>query len=84
MIGRGTSSPATAGVCPAPTGTVGEFVAASGIAWQPPNALHPTIPVHAPLTFDVVDRWNGRSLGGCVLRVASRRAQLRDVAGERL
>ncbi len=49
-----------------PTGRVGEFVCGVRYrAWQPPSALHPTIGVHAPLTFDLVDRWLERSMGGC-------------------
>jgi len=54
-----------------PTGTVGEHVA--GIryrAWQPPECLHPTIGVHSPLVFDIVDTWNQRSIGGCTCHVA--------------
>jgi len=49
----------------------GEYVA--GIryrAWQPPSALHPTIPVDSPLVFDIVDTWNGRAIGGCTYHVA--------------
>ncbi|MGC4103180.1 transglutaminase family protein [Ferruginibacter sp.] len=53
------------------TGIKGEYVC--GIryrAWQPPSALHPTIGVDTPLTFDIVDTWNGRSVGGCTYYVS--------------
>ena len=53
-----------------PTGTEGEYVAGVRFrAWQPPECLHPTIGIHAPLTFDIVDRWNQRSIGGCAYHV---------------
>ncbi|MFO1502369.1 MAG: transglutaminase family protein [Steroidobacteraceae bacterium] len=54
-----------------PTGIVGEYVAGVRYrAWSLPSNLHPTIGAHAPLTFDLVDTWMHRSLGGARYHVA--------------
>ncbi len=54
-----------------PTGRKGEYVAGVRFkAWSPPSGLHPTIPSHNPLIFEIVDTWNRLSLGGCSYHVS--------------
>ncbi|QKJ18090.1 DUF2126 domain-containing protein [Microbacterium hominis] len=53
-----------------PTGHLGEYYAGVRYrAWQPWSALHPSIPVHAPLTFEVIDVEAETSLGGATYHV---------------
>jgi uncharacterized protein (DUF2126 family) len=55
-----------------PTGESGETVA--GVRYRARRLsaeLHPTIPVHAPLIFDLIDLWEKRSIGQCVYHVGS-------------
>ena len=48
------------------TATSGEAVAGVRFrAFRPTHGFHPTIGPHVPLTFDIVDTWTGRSIGGC-------------------
>ena len=54
-----------------PTGIAGEYVAGVRYkAWNPPSSLHPSIGVHVPLVFDMIDTWMKRSVGGCQYHVA--------------
>ena len=49
-----------------PTGVPGEYVAGIRFrAWSPWSGLHPSIGVQAPLTFDLIDTWSSRAVGGC-------------------
>jgi uncharacterized protein (DUF2126 family) len=53
-----------------PAGEAGEYVAGVRYrAWQPNSCLHPDIPVHSPLVFDIVDTWSAHSIGGCTYHV---------------
>jgi uncharacterized protein (DUF2126 family)/transglutaminase-like putative cysteine protease len=48
------------------TGTAGEAIA--GVRYRArrfSKTLHPTIPVHAPLVFDLIDTWNARCVAQC-------------------
>jgi uncharacterized protein (DUF2126 family) len=51
----------------APSGDPGEAVA--GVRYRARRlsaTLHPTIPVHTPLVFDIIDLWKERSIGRCI------------------
>ncbi|MEZ6143162.1 MAG: transglutaminase family protein [Zavarzinella sp.] len=52
--------------------TAEKDVAVAGLrykAWAPPSCMHPTIGVHTPLVFDIVDARFQKSLGGCTYHV---------------
>ncbi|MCP5182072.1 MAG: transglutaminase family protein [Pseudomonadales bacterium] len=54
-----------------PTGEQGTYVAGVRYkAWNPPSSLHPTIDVHGPLVFDLVDQGNARSIAGGTYHVS--------------
>lgn len=49
-------------------------------AWDPPSSLHPSIGVHAPLEFDLVDVRNQISLGGFTYHVHHQGGRAYDTA----
>jgi uncharacterized protein (DUF2126 family)/transglutaminase-like putative cysteine protease len=76
-----------------PTGTQGESIA--GIRYRArmlAATLHPTIPVHMPLVFDIIDLWKERSVGRCTYHAtppdgriyASRPANAEEARSRRL
>jgi len=47
-------------------------VAVAGVRYRARSlsaTLHPTVPVHAPLVFDLIDCWKDRSIGQCAYHV---------------
>ena len=80
-------SPSTGQALPLqPTGTWVEFVAGVRYkAWNPPSACTPPSARTAPLTFDIVDTWMNKSLGGCQYHVVHPGGpQLRHLPHQRL
>ena len=54
-----------------PTSESGVFVGGVRFkAWSPPSSLLPTVSVHTPLIFDILDTRYERSLGGCTYHVS--------------
>ena len=54
------------------TNVIGEAIA--GVRYRArrlSDELHPTVPVHAPLIFDIIDSWQQRSIGRCAYHVTS-------------
>jgi len=39
-------------------------------AWNMFSSLHPTVPVHAPLSIDLIDTWTNRAVAGCTYYVS--------------
>jgi uncharacterized protein (DUF2126 family)/transglutaminase-like putative cysteine protease len=61
------------------TGVPGELVA--GIRYRARKLsalLHPTVPVHAPLVFDLIDSWKAQSIGRCVYHAVPRDGRVYD------
>ena len=55
-----------------PTGERGVFYGGVRFrAWKPAAALHPTVEIDAPLTFDLYDTWTGRAVAGCAYHVSN-------------
>jgi len=54
-----------------PTDESGVFVGGVRFkAWPPPSSQYPTVPVHAPLVFDILDTRYELSIGGCTYYVS--------------